>query len=121
MMRRRAAVGRGRPGLVGTVARTAVVAGTATATAGAVNRRQANKAMGQQQEYQSQQQMADMQQQLADIQTQQTYAAMQPPTTAAPAGGGDLMQQLESLSSMKSQGLLTDEEFTAAKAKLLGT
>ena len=48
MMRRRAAVGRGRPGLVGTVARTAVVAGTATATAGAVNRRQERKAMEQQ-------------------------------------------------------------------------
>jgi hypothetical protein len=106
---------------VGTVARTAVVAGTATATVGAVNRRQERKAMEQQQEYQSQQQMAEMQQQLSDLQAQEAYAAMQPPAAMPAAGpGSDMMQQLQSLSNMKSQGLLTDEEFAAAKARLLG-
>jgi hypothetical protein len=78
--------------------------------------------MEQQQEYQSQQQMADMQQQLADLQAQEAYAAVQPSQApSAPAPGADLMQQLQTLSSMKAQGLLSDEEFAAAKAKLLGS
>ncbi|MEQ8440088.1 MAG: SHOCT domain-containing protein [Ilumatobacter fluminis] len=104
----------GRPGLVGTMARTAVVAGTANATVGAMNRRQANK---QQAAYEQQAQQA----QLAELQAQQAAAAAAPPPPppAPAAGGSDLMAELQQLGDMKNAGLLTDDEFAAAKAKLL--
>lgn len=108
----------GRPGLVGTMARTAVIAGTANATVGAMNRRQAGK---QQAAYEQQAQQA----QLAELQAQQAAAAAAPPpppppAAAAPAAGGtDLMAELQQLGDMKAAGLLTDDEFAAAKAKLL--
>lgn len=104
----------GRPGLVGTMARTAVVAGTANATVGAMNRRQANK---QQAAYEQQAQQA----QLAELQAQQAAAAAAPPAPppAPAAGGSDLMAELQQLGDMKNAGLLTDDEFAAAKAKLL--
>jgi Short C-terminal domain len=100
---------RGRPGLVGTMARTAVVAGTATAVAGGVQRRQAGRAE------------AAAQDQNEDLQAQQAQAAP-PPPAAAPAApaGGDLMSDLEKLGQMRTAGLLDDAEFAAAKAKLLG-
>jgi hypothetical protein len=127
MMRRRM----GRPGLVGTMARTAVVAGTATATVGAVNRHQAGKAQdaatqdaAQQAAFDSQQQMAEMQQQMAEMQAQQAAAAAAPPPPPAPAPAAatapDLMDELSKLADLKAAGVLTDEEFSAAKAKLLG-
>ena len=96
---------RGRPGLVGTMARTAVVAGTATAVAGGVQRRQAGRA-----------QAADQDQ----YEEQQAQAAP-PPPAAAPAApaGGDMMAELEKLGQMRTAGLLDDAEFAAAKAKLL--
>lgn len=101
----------GRPGLVGTMARTAVVAGTANATVGAMNRRQANKQAEQQ---------AQVQQQAEQLAAQQAAAPPAPaPAPAAPAAGGDLMAQLQQLGDMKNAGLLSDEEFAAAKAKLL--
>jgi hypothetical protein len=120
----------GRPGLVGTMARTAVIAGTANATVGAMNRRQAGKAQAaaneqgaQQAAFESQAQMAEMQAQLNAMQAQQPQQAPPPPTPApaAPAapGGGDLMAELQKLADMKSAGLLSDDEFAAAKAKLL--
>ena len=100
---------RGRPGLVGTMARTAVVAGTATAVAGGVQRRQAGRAD------------AAAQEQNDDLQAQQAQAAPPPPAEApaAPAGG-DMMADLEKLGQMRTAGLLDDAEFAAAKAKLLG-
>jgi hypothetical protein len=110
----------GRPGLVGTMARTAVVAGTATATVGAMNRHQQNKAEQQQMEdqYAAEQQQAAInaavQQQLA-----QQQAAAAAPAAAAPAAD-DSLAQIQKLGEMKAQGLLTDEEFAAAKAKILG-
>jgi hypothetical protein len=115
---------RGRPGLVGTMARTAVVAGTASAVVGASANRQANKqdAAAQQQAaqqaaFESQAQLAQMQADMEAMKAQQAPAA--PP--AAPAGGGDdLMAQLSKLGELKAAGVLTDEEFAAAKAKLLG-
>lgn len=126
MMRRRPVVVRRGPGLVGTMARTAVVAGTAAVTVGAVQGHQQKKAMEQQEEaaeaaqaQQQQQDMAEMQQQMAAMQTQQSQqsvAAAVPPPTAA---GTDMMAQLTQLSQLHTQGVLTDEEFTAAKAKLL--
>ena len=117
----------GRPGLVGTMARTAVIAGTANATVGAMNRRQAGKAQAaaneqgaQQAAFESQAQMAEMQAQLNAMQAQQPQQAPPPPPPAPAApGGGDLMAELQKLADMKSAGLLSDDEFAAAKAKLL--
>lgn len=99
------------------MARTAVVAGTASATAGAVNRRQQGKAQAQAAQAQGQQDLATMQQQMADMQAQQAAAAI-PPPVAAPAAN-PMMEQLQQLGQMKEQGLLTDEEFIAAKARIL--
>ncbi len=107
-MRRRV----GRPGVVGTMARTAVVAGTATAVAGGVSRHQAAKADQAEAEADEQQQMA----------AEQAAAA---PAAAAPAAGGALdpaaLAQIEQLAQMKESGALTEEEFTAAKARILGS
>jgi Short C-terminal domain len=119
MMRRRV----GRPGLVGTMARTAVIAGTATAVSGGMARRQQAKAeaaaqdqAAQQAAFESQAELADMQRQLAAMQAQQAAAAA---PAAAPAGGDDFMAKLQQLSELKAAGVLSDEEFAAAKAKLL--
>ncbi len=121
----------GRPGLVGTMARTAVVAGTASAVAGGVQHRQANRWNAQQQQAaeeqaaaqqqaQSQAQVAEMQAQLNALQAQQAPAPPAAPAAAPAGGGGDLMAELEKLANMKAAGILTDAEFAAAKAKLLG-
>jgi len=110
MMRRR----RG-PSLIGVAATTAVVAGTA----GAVRGHQANKAADQQQQaaYEAQQQQAAMEAAAA-----QAVAAQQPQYAPAPAAAPaeDPMVQLQKYAQMKEQGILTEEEFTALKAKLLG-
>ena len=92
-------------GLLRGVARTAVVAGTATAVSNRVSRRQANRWSQQeeQQYYKQQQQMA---------------AA--PPPPAAPAED-DAIAQIEKLGELKEKGLLTEEEFAAQKAKLLAS
>ena len=115
----------GRPGLVGLAARTAVVAGTATAVSGGVRRRQADKQQQQYepQQYEAQQQQAQMnaaaqqavaqQQALAQQQAQQAAAA-------APAASVDIVAELQKLGALKEQGILSDAEFAAAKAKLLG-
>jgi hypothetical protein len=93
------------PGLVRGMARTAAVVGTATATRNAVNRRQADKNMQ------------------AYAQAEQTYVQAAPPpqeyAPAAPAPEEDMITQLERLGALKAQGLLTDEEFAAAKQKLM--
>ena len=81
------------------MARTAVVAGTATAVSNRVSRRQANR--WSQQEYDQQQQYAEPQ-----------YAQ------AAPAAD-DTTAQLKELAGLKAQGVLSDAEFAAAKAKIL--
>jgi hypothetical protein len=113
MMRRR----RG-PSLIGVAATTAVVAGTA----GAVRGHQANKAADQQQQaaYEAQQQQAAMEAAAAQAVAQQQAAQPQyaPAPVAAPAD--DTMAQLQKYAQMKDQGILTEEEFTAMKAKLLG-
>ena len=109
-MRRR----RGRPGLVGTMARTAVIAGTATAVSGSIQQKQ---------------QAGAAQAQAAAEQQAAQAAPPPPPPPLAPAvpqdappaaGSGDLMDQLERLANLKTSGLLSDEEFSAAKAQLLG-
>jgi Short C-terminal domain len=92
-------------GLVRGMARTAVIAGTATAVSNRVSRRQSQR--WQEQEYAQQ-----------APEPPPAYAAPPPP---APAPAGDpLTAELERLGNLRSQGLLSDEEFAAAKAKLLG-
>lgn len=100
----------GRPGLIGTMARTAVIAGTANATVGAMNRHQQAKA----------QQQADA----AAYEQQQAAAyAPPPPAYAAPAPaagpGDDLVSKINELAQLHAQGILSDEEFSAAKMRLL--
>ena len=89
-------------GLLRMAARTAVVAGTATAVAGRVQRRQAAK--------------WDAQQPQQYAQEQQQYAQEAPP----PEAEDDATAQLQNLAALHTQGVLTDEEFAAAKAKILG-
>ena len=107
-MRRR--VGRvGRPGLIGTMARTAVVAGTATAVAGGVSRRQQSRA-----------------QESADAEAWREQQAQPPAPEPVPyqqAGPPppDMMTQLKELAALKDQGILTQQEFDAQKARLLGS
>ncbi len=95
----------GRPGLLGTMARTAVISGTATAVSGNVARRQAARAQAQQ--------TPAPQDEAPPVQ------AAAAPAQAAPAAGDDLMAQLGQLAQMRTAGLLSDAEFAAAKAKLL--
>lgn len=91
-------------GLLRGVARTAVIAGTATAVSNNVSRRQAGRWAAQEQ-------------------AQAPAPAAPPPTApAAPAAGadGDLIAQLERLGDLRDKGILTDEEFAVQKARLLG-
>ena len=104
------------PGLLRGVARTAVVAGTATAVSGRVQRRQAEKFAGRDAQI-----YADRQQAYA----QQTAPAYPPPAAApAPppaAAQPDMLDQLTKLGELHTQGVLTDEEFATQKAKILGS
>ena len=103
------------PGLLRGMARTAVVAGTATAVSNRVSRRQANR--WSQQEYEQQQQYAPPPQQYAP--PPQQYAA---PAPAPPADAGeDRIEQLKELAGLKEQGVLTDEEFAREKARILAS
>jgi hypothetical protein len=98
------------PGLIRGVARTAVVAGTATAVSNRVSRRQGERwqTQAEAEAYQQQQQAAAYQQQAA--------AAAPPP--AAPSQD-DKMAKLQQLGDLKAAGILTEEEFAAEKAKVL--
>jgi Short C-terminal domain len=111
----------GRPGIIGLAARTAVVAGTATAVSGRVQDRRGRRAQA---EYEQEQYAAAQQQAQVDAAAAQAVAAQAPPQQFAPvtpaAGGTDVLAQLQQLAELKQSGLLSDEEFTAAKAKLLG-
>jgi Short C-terminal domain len=103
---------RGRPGLLGTVGRTAVVAGTATATANAVNRHAQNKAAEKDQ---------------AAANEAQQAAAPPPPAPVAPApapapanaAGDDVVSKLTELAKLRDSGVLSQEEFEQAKALVL--
>jgi len=93
------------PGLVRTVGRTAVIAGTASAVGGRVQHRQQEKYAAQDQaEYEAQ---------------QQAYAA-QAPAAPAPDAGGEDYSELEKIADLHAKGILTDEEFAAKKAQILG-
>lgn len=99
------------PGLIRGVARTAVVAGTATAVSGRVQRRQAERFAGRDAQIVAQREAA-YEEQVAP-----------PPASAPPAAppAADPIQQLKDLAELKAQGILTEEEFAAQKAKILGT
>jgi Short C-terminal domain len=91
------------PGLLRGVARTAVIAGTATSVSNRVSKRQGERWAAQE---------------------QQQYAQQAPPPQAAPApaaGGSSTIDQLKELGELKAQGILTEEEFAAQKAKILGS
>jgi hypothetical protein len=94
------------PGLLGGIARTAVVAGTATAVSNRVSRRQANRWAQQDDQQYAQQQYAQPQ-----------YEQAPPPAPAA----SDTVSQLKDLADLKAQGILTDAEFEAQKAKILAS
>ena len=81
----------GRPGLIGTMARTTIVVGTGTAVAGGLSRRQQARAQGAE--------------------------AGQP----AAALAADPIARLKELAALKEQGILTEEEFAAQKARILGS
>jgi hypothetical protein len=110
------------PGLLRGLARTAMVAGTATAVSNRVSRRQAGRWAAQEypqqqyppQEYQQQYPPQDYQQQQAPPQ--------QAPPPAAPAGGGydQVLAQLKDLGDLKAQGVLSEAEFETQKRRILG-
>lgn len=87
------------PGLLRGMARTAAVAGTATAVSNRVSRRQANRWAAQ------------------DEPPQQDAA---PPAAAPGDGASDPIEQLKQLAALREQGILTEEEFAAQKARVLG-
>jgi len=103
------------PGLLRGVARTAVIAGTATAVSNRVSRRQANRwAAQEQQSYQ--QQPYEQQPYEQQGYQQQGY------DTAPPADDMDAkLSQLRELGELKSQGVLSEEEFEAQKRRILGS
>lgn len=93
------------PGLIRGMARTAVIAGTATSVSNRVSRRQYNRWSQQDEQQQAEQQQA-------------------PPPQAAPApapsaGADDRIAKLQQLADLKNQGILTDEEFATEKARIL--
>ncbi len=92
------------PGLLRGVARTAVIAGTATSVSNRVSKRQGERWAAQE---------------------QQQYAQQAPPPQAAApapaAAESSTIEQLKELGELKAQGILTEEEFAAQKAKLLGS
>lgn len=98
------------PGLLRGVARTAVVAGTATAVSGRVQRRQAAR-------------YADRDAETAATREQAYEQAYEqktaPPPAPAAAPQADMLEQLKTLGELKAQGVLTEEEFNAQKARIL--
>lgn len=109
-------------GLIGGMARTAVIAGTATTVSNRVSRRQANKWAAEEPQPQQQYQQAPPQYQQAPP-PQVVYAAPPPAPVAAPAAPStdDKLSQLTKLGELKTAGILTDAEFEAQKAKILAS
>jgi hypothetical protein len=99
------------PGLLRGVARTAVVAGTASAVSGRVQRRQAEKFAERDAQTVAQRDAAYQ---------QQVAAQAPPPPEPAPAAATDVVAQLQGLADLKDRGILTEEEFAAQKSKILG-
>jgi len=89
------------PGLLRGVARTAVVAGTATAVSGRVRRRQESRWAQQ------------------EAPAEQPAAPAPAPAAASGGGGASMIEQLKQLGELKDQGVLTEQEFSEQKSKLL--
>jgi hypothetical protein len=89
------------------MARTAVIAGTATSVSNRVSRRQGQRWAAQEEQ--------------AAVQAQAAPAQMAPAPAPAQGGGGSTIDQLKELGELKAQGILTEEEFAAQKAKILGS
>lgn len=102
------------PGLLRSVARTTVIAGTAQAVTGRVARRQAENFAERDAQIIAQREAAYAQA------TAQTAPPPAPAAAPAAAGGDDMITKIKQLGELRDQGLLTDEEFAAQKAKLLG-
>ncbi|MEY9965419.1 hypothetical protein ABIA33_003461 [Streptacidiphilus sp. MAP12-16] len=96
----------GRPGLIGAAARTAVVAGTATAVSGRVAARQQGRAAAEE---------------AAPPQPAAAPPAAPAPDAASPALDAEALSTLERLGNLYGQGLLSEAEFAAAKQRVLGT
>jgi len=94
----------GRPGLLGLAARTAVVAGTASMTAGAINRHAQNRANEEAE---------------ADAYEQQGFQQA-PAAPAQATEGGSMVDEIQRLATLHQEGALSDDEFAAAKQRLLG-
>lgn len=115
------------PGLIRGVARTAAIAGTATAVSNRVSRRQANRWAQQEQERYTQQQPQYSQPQYSQPQYSQPQYAEPAPAQPAPAQpapaapGSSTIDQLKELAALYQQGILTDDEFAAQKAKILAS
>jgi hypothetical protein len=90
------------PGLIRGVARTAAIAGTATAVSNRVSRRQASRWAQQ------------------EAPQQEAYSEA-PPQQAPPQQSVDPVHQLKELGQLRDSGVLTEEEFAAQKAKILGS
>jgi hypothetical protein len=125
-MRRGFGRGRRGPGLLGTIARTAVVAGTATAVAGRVDAAQQGAAQRQQEGAAAQEQLRQMHLQDridSQVEARLAGAAQAAPPQAAPAPSrpsvDELHAQLTKLGELRTAGLLTDAEFAEQKARLL--
>lgn len=96
-------LGRRGPGLIGAAARTAVVAGTATAVSGRVRRRQEERYAAE------------------DMQAYQAQAYEPAPAAPAPAADeGGYAAEIEKLAHLRNEGILTEDEFQAKKRQLLG-
>jgi hypothetical protein len=106
------------PGLIRGVARTAAIAGTATAVSNRVSRRQAGRWAAQEQPPPQQQAYAEP----APQQQYQEQAYQPPPAAAAPQPDMDTkIAQLKELGALKEQGVLTEEEFAQQKSRILGS
>ena len=110
----------GRPGLLGTVARTAVVAGTAQAVAGRVNHRQQQRWAAQAAEPVAAPPVAAPPVAAPPVAAPPAPAPAPAAPTSDPGGGGtDLIALLRQLATLRDEGILTDAEFEAKKAQLL--
>ena len=130
-MKRRVTVNtRSGPGLVGTMAKTAVVVGTATVAVGATKSMMgggSSKKEAAAQDAEQDQQMAELQAQQAQLAEQQEALAQQQQAAAQQAAAGPAPDSLDyqaaeiqKLTVMKDQGLITEEEFAAKKRQILG-
>lgn len=99
------------PGLLRGVARTAVIAGTASAVSGRVQRRQAERFASRDAQIYAQREEA--------YEQQVPQQPAQP--VAAASSGTDVITQLQQLGELRDAGVLTEEEFAAQKARILGS